>query len=129
MARQVNPGLNDEQKKVLFDKATEAPFSGELLNNTGKGSYACANCGAELFKSEHKYDSTIPGLKGWPSFADAAGNGAVTLQPDNSYGMQRTEVQCATCGGHLGHLFDDDSAPTGKHYCINSVCLDFKPRQ
>jgi len=123
------PNLTDEQKHVLLDKGTEPPFSGKLLRNKDKGTYTCAACGSEVFKSDDKYDSTMPGLMGWPSFADAAKQGAVKLVDDASLGMQRVEAQCANCGGHLGHLFDDASAPTGQHYCINSVSLDFKPQQ
>lgn len=119
--------LSDEQKRVLFDKGTEAPGSGVFLNHTEQGSYTCANCGAVLFSSEHKYDSKTPGLIGWPSFSNPAGNDAVELRPDTSLGMVRTEVVCRSCGGHLGHVFDADDAPDGgKHYCINSVCLGFQ---
>lgn len=123
-----NAKLTDEQKHVLLDKGTEAPFSGALLKNNDSGTYHCAACGALVFKSDDKYDSTTPGLLGWPSFAEAANSEAIKLVDDTSYAMQRVEVQCATCGGHLGHLFDDTSAPTGQHYCINSVSLDFKPK-
>lgn len=119
--------LTPEQYRVLREKGTEAPFTGKLLNHKGTGDYACAACGAVLFKSGSKYDSDIPGLAGWPSFADVAAGDAVELKPDNSLFMRRTEVICKNCGGHLGHLFDDSSSPSGKHYCINSVCLDFKP--
>ncbi len=120
--------LTPEQYRVLREKATEAPFTGDLLENKKAGSYTCAACGVELFKSEHKYDSTTPGLLGWPSFADVASSGAVKLVDDSSLGMQRVEVECSNCGGHLGHLFDDASAPTGQHYCINSVSLGFTPK-
>ena len=88
--------------------------------------YHCAACGAELFKSDTKYESTIPGLVGWPSFSDAATSDAVVLSDDNSLGMHRTEVTCKNCGSHLGHLFPDDSSPNGKHFCINSAALDFE---
>lgn len=118
--------LTPEQYHVLREKGTEAPFTGKLLNQKGTGEYRCAACGALLFKSDAKYDSDIPGLAGWPSFADVAAAGAVELAPDDTLGMHRTEVVCKNCGSHLGHLFDDGSSPTGKHYCINSVCLDFK---
>jgi peptide-methionine (R)-S-oxide reductase len=118
--------LTPEQYRVLRQKGTEAPFTGKLLNNKGTGDYVCAACGTLLFKSDSKYDSDIPGLAGWPSFADVAASGAVELLPDDSLGMHRTEVICMNCGSHLGHLFDDTSSPTGKHYCINSVSLDFK---
>lgn len=119
--------LTSEQYHVLREKGTEWPFKGQYVNNTDKGVYECVACGAELFDSTHKYESTIPSLVGWPSFAQVVEDGAVQLKEDNSYGMHRTEVVCATCGGHLGHLFDDDSSPTGKHYCVSSCALDFKP--
>lgn len=121
--------LTPEQYKILRQKGTETPFSGELLNEKRDGVFKCAACGAVLFKSDSKYDSTIPGLAGWPSFSDIVASDAVELADDDSLGMHRTEVVCKNCGGHLGHLFDDDSSPTGKHYCINSVCLDFNPNK
>lgn len=122
----VNPNLTEEQKDVLFHKGTEVPGTGALLHNTETGEYGCANCGAVLFRSDAKYESDIAGLAGWPSFADVAGSGAVVLSDDDSLGMHRTEVTCATCGCHLGHLFPDDSSPSGQHYCINSAALEFK---
>ncbi|CAN5380484.1 peptide-methionine (R)-S-oxide reductase MsrB [soil metagenome] len=118
--------LTPEQYRVLREKGTEAPFSGKFLHHDEAGMYTCAACGAELFKSDSKYESDIPGLAGWPSFGDVIDGGAVELRDDNSLGMNRTEVVCKNCGSHLGHIFDDESSPTGKHYCINSVCLDFK---
>lgn len=121
--------LTPEQYAILREKGTEAPFSGKLLNEKGSGDYVCAACGALLFKSDAKYDSSIPGLMGWPSFADVAASGAVELMPDDSLGMHRTEVICKNCGSHLGHLFDDETSPTGDHYCINSVSLDFKEKK
>lgn len=121
--------LTPEQYRVLREKGTETPFTGKLLNEKRDGIFKCAACGRELFKSDTKYDSTIPGLAGWPSFADVAASDAVELADDNSLGMHRTEVICKNCGSHLGHLFDDDSSPTGKHYCINSVCLDFNSKE
>ncbi|MCW1908688.1 MAG: peptide-methionine (R)-S-oxide reductase MsrB [Candidatus Saccharibacteria bacterium] len=124
--QQINPTLTDQQKSVLFDKGTEAPFSGQFLKHAENGTYTCANCGSELFPSGAKYESDIPGLAGWPSFADTVNNQAISLQPDTSYGMNRVEAVCATCGGHLGHLFDDESSPTGQHYCISSASLGFK---
>lgn len=127
MADQMNPNLTDEQKHVLFEGGTEVPGTGALLDESRDGMYHCANCHAQLFKSDAKYESTIPGLVGWPSFAEAANNEALVLTPDNSLGMQRTEVTCANCGAHLGHLFEGvDDHPSGKHYCINSCALDFK---
>lgn len=121
--------LTPEQYKILREKGTETPFTGKLLQEKRDGSFRCAACGAELFKSDAKYDSTIPGLMGWPSFSDIAASDTVELTDDNSLGMHRTEVICKNCGSHLGHLFDDDSSPTGKHYCINSVCLEFDPNK
>lgn len=122
--------LTPEQYRVLRQKDTEAPGSGQLLNNDAVGEYHCPVCDALLFTSNAKYDSTTPGLTGWPSFSEAANNSALKLVPDNSWGMQRTEVQCATCGSHLGHVFDAPDAPNGgKHYCINSCALDFKPQE
>ena len=120
--------LTPEQYHVLREKGTEAPFSGKLLGEKGSGDFTCAACGTVLFTSDSKYESDVPGLEGWPSFADVSHSDAVELSEDNSFGMHRTEVTCKTCGGHLGHLFDDGSSPTGQHYCINSVCLDFKPK-
>lgn len=118
-----NPNLTKEQQAVLFEKATEAPFSGAFLYNKDAGVYVCANCGAALFRSNTKYDSHC----GWPSF-DQAIPGAVTESTDTSHGMVRTEITCANCGGHLGHVFDDGPIETtGLRYCINSLSLDFKP--
>ena len=118
--------LTPEQYHVLREKGTEIPGTGKYLNHDENGDYTCAACGTVLFKSDTKYESTMPGLIGWPSFSEAADSGAVKLADDDSLGMQRVEVTCATCGGHLGHLFDDPSSPNGKHYCINSAALDFK---
>ncbi|MBL8121627.1 peptide-methionine (R)-S-oxide reductase MsrB [Candidatus Saccharibacteria bacterium] len=124
--KQYNPALTDEQKRVMFEKGTEAPGSGALLDETRDGMYRCANCGAELFASSMKYESKTPGLVGWPSFADAVHNTALVLAPDDSLGMLRTEVTCANCGAHLGHLFTGvDDHPSGNHYCINSCSLNF----
>lgn len=122
--QQINPNLSEDQKRVLFKQGTEAPGTGKFLNHNENGDYTCANCGAKLFSSDAKYDSTMPGLIGWPSF-DQALPGAVVEKPDNSLGMERTEITCANCGGHLGHVFAADDAPSGTHYCVNSVSLDF----
>lgn len=113
--------LTPEQYHILREKGTEAPYTGALLNNKQDGTYACAACGAVLFDSSTKFDSHC----GWPSFYDAKG-GSVMFTPDNSHGMQRTEITCANCGGHLGHIFDDaPDQPTGQRYCINSAALTF----
>jgi peptide-methionine (R)-S-oxide reductase len=114
--------LTPEQYRILRQKGTEAPFTGELLNNHDTGMYTCAACGASLFSSGTKFESG----SGWPSFYDVAAKGAVRLVDDDSHGMRRVEVQCANCGGHLGHLFDDAyDQPSGQRYCINSAALEF----
>lgn len=124
-----NSNLSNEQKHILHEGGTEAPYSGEYLHTTDKGTYSCVACGAQLFSSDAKFKSTVPGLAGWPSF-DQAIPGAIEYRPDNSHGMHRTEVVCAKCGGHLGHVFDDDSeTETGKHYCINSTCLSLNKEE
>lgn len=116
--------LTPEQYHVLREKGTEAPYTGALLHNGLKGTYACAACGNILFDSHAKFQNE--GINGgWPSFNNAR-PGSVTLMPDSSHGMKRTEVVCAVCGSHLGHLFDEPDQPTGKDYCINSCALDFK---
>lgn len=116
--------LTPEQYEVLRNKATETPFTGHLLHNKEGGMYTCAACGSELFSSDTKFDSGT----GWPSFYDVVNNKNVQTRDDDTLGMHRVEVTCATCGGHLGHLFDDGPADkTGKRYCINSCALDFKP--
>jgi len=120
--------LTPEQYHVLRERGTEVPGSGELLYNTDDGMYVCAACGQPLFSSDTKFESTMPGLIGWPAFSEAAANDAVELKDDNSMGMHRTEIVCKNCGSHLGHLFEDDSSPNGKHYCINSVCLNFEKK-
>lgn len=112
--------LTPEQYKVLRQKGTEAPFTGKLLHEERDGMFKCAACGNPLFASDAKFDSGT----GWPSF-DQALPGAVKLIPDDSLGMHRTEVVCAQCGSHLGHLFDDGPTTTGQRYCLNSVCLEF----
>lgn len=114
--------LTPEQYHVLREKGTELPFSGALLNNKGEGVYRCAACHEPLFSSKTKFDSG----SGWPSFWDAVDESNVKLVPDHSHGMERAEVQCANCGGHLGHLFNDGPTPTGQRYCINSLSLDFE---
>lgn len=119
--------LTDEQFRVLRRKGTEIPFSGQYVSHDKEGVYNCAACGAALFKSDAKYESRVPGLIGWPSFSEAVDAGAIELKEDTSAGMVRTEAVCSNCGSHLGHLFEDETSPNGKHYCINSVCLAFKP--
>ena len=117
--------LAPAQYRILREKGTEPPFTGELLENKADGSYVCAGCGNELFSSEHKFDSG----SGWPSFYDVSLLDSVELHRDNTLGMERTEVTCKQCGGHLGHVFDDGPADkTGKRYCINSLSLDFKKK-
>ena len=111
--------LSPEQYHVLREKGTEAPFTCEYDHVFEPGSYLCAACGAELFSSETKYDSWC----GWPAFFAPASQEAVEEESDTSHGMARTEVLCANCGGHLGHVFPDGPRPTGHRYCINSAAL------
>ena len=115
--------LTPEQYKVLREKGTEAPFTGEYLHVDADGTFACAACENPLFDSSAKFDSGT----GWPSF-DQALPGAVEQHVDNSGGVSRIEITCARCGSHLGHVFDDGPTPTGKRYCINSVCLDLEEK-
>jgi peptide-methionine (R)-S-oxide reductase len=118
--------LTPEQFHILREKGTEVPGTGEYVDFYEDGTYRCAACGQVLFMSDTKYESSMPGLIGWPAFSDAADKGAVKLRDDDSLGMTRTEVVCANCGSHLGHLFPDDSSPNGQHYCINSTALEFE---
>jgi peptide-methionine (R)-S-oxide reductase len=118
--------LTPEQRRVLCDAGTEAPFSGKYVNYHEDGTYLCAACSTPLFSSETKFESG----SGWPSFYDVLSKGNVELKEDRSHGMTRTEVVCATCGGHLGHVFDDGPKDKGGlRYCINSASLDFTEKK
>lgn len=120
-----------EWKKILppdlyataREAATERPFTGKYWNASAKGTYYCAVCGNKLFRSDAKFASDC----GWPSFFEASRKDAVIYRDDHSYGMDRTEVLCARCGSHLGHIFDDGPPPTHKRFCMNSISLDFQP--
>jgi peptide-methionine (R)-S-oxide reductase len=114
--------LNPEQYHVLREKGTERPFSGKYYLHKEKGVYVCAGCGQELFKSDTKFDAGC----GWPSFSDIIDPNKVVFTKDTSFGMIRTEITCARCGGHLGHVFDDGPEPTGLRYCINSASIEFE---
>lgn len=108
---------------VAREKETERAFTGKYWNSDARGTYYCAACGNALFRSDAKFASSC----GWPSFFQTIRKNSVIYLPDNSYGMERIEVECGRCGAHLGHLFDDGPPPTGKRYCMNSVVLDFVP--
>lgn len=115
--------LTKEEYAVLREGGTEIPFSGTFYHEHPEGIYTCKVCGNELFPSTAKFHSDMIGLRGWPSFDDAL-PGAVEMREDTTLGMHRTEVVCGQCKSHLGHVFDDPQSKTGKHLCINSICLD-----
>jgi peptide-methionine (R)-S-oxide reductase len=116
--------LSPERFHIMREQGTEPPFTGAYTYEKADGVYRCGACDAELFSSDAKFDSGT----GWPSFTEPAVAESVELRPDHSHGMVRTEVVCANCGGHLGHVFDDGPGPDGKRFCINSCALDLEPR-
>ncbi|NEQ78635.1 MAG: peptide-methionine (R)-S-oxide reductase MsrB [Okeania sp. SIO2C9] len=122
---EIKEKLSPEAYHVCRMGGTEAPFTGELLNNKEPGTYHCVVCGSDLFLGKHKFDSGT----GWPSFNDLATSSAVKRLEDRSHGMIRTEVRCGHCDSHLGHVFPDGPPPTGQRYCINSVALRFVPEE
>ena len=119
--------LTDRQYSILREGGTEPPFTGDWQVNDKPGVYRCIGCGNVLFDSSTSFESTTPGLIGWPSFSEVANSDAVRLEHDYRYGMHRIEVLCAGCDSHLGHYFDDPASPNGAHYCINSCVYEFSP--
>ncbi len=115
--------LTPERFAVLRQAATEPAWSGELVHVDGEGTFTCAGCGAVLFTTDDKFESG----SGWPSFTRAVAEGTIDEHEDHSFGMRRTEITCARCGGHLGHVFPDGPAPTGLRYCVNSLALEYEP--
>ncbi len=117
--------LTPELYQVAREKGTEQPFSGKYYATKEQGMYRCSVCGNELFSSEAKFDSGT----GWPSFSDPASKNGIVTVPDHTLGLERMEVACNRCGAHLGHVFDDGPGPSGKRYCINSVCLELDKKE
>ncbi|MFL5885354.1 MAG: peptide-methionine (R)-S-oxide reductase MsrB [Thermoleophilaceae bacterium] len=117
--------LSPEQYEILRQKGTERPWSHDYNNEKRSGTYRCAGCGAELFPSDTKFESG----SGWPSFYAPAEDEAVETERDASLGMVRTEVLCSSCGGHLGHVFEDGPNPTGLRYCINGCAIELDPNE
>lgn len=117
--------LDPESYHILREKGTERAFTGDYYQNKDEGTYVCKGCGTPLFSSDTKYESG----SGWPSFYDAISKGVIETKADYSLGMIRTEIACAVCGGHLGHIFDDGPKPTGQRYCVNSRSLDFRKKE
>lgn len=120
-AKPLNSKLTEEQKKIMFEQGTEAPFSGKFYTKGDDGIYHCANCGNPLFRTNEQFDSRC----GWPSFTEPISDKSVVYKEDTTFGMVRKEVLCGNCGAHLGHVFDDGPGPSHQRYCINSAVFDF----